>query len=116
MSSSNNDDDSKRPNLLMGNENETTVDEQPVIDDTTGKLIISANKVTSTIVPISKFLPLVTEIENNVNEIVEIVQTAEHNERTCMALLRRVRAIDLVVFELKIQRNNQEFLNKKNYL
>src|SRR5256885_1940712 len=57
------------------------------------------------VVPFTKFLPLISEIGNIFNEVIEITQAAEHNKRTCDALLRRVYAADLAVIDLKIQRN-----------
>ena len=68
------------------------------------------------LVPFTKFLPLISEIGNIFNEIVEITQAAEHNKRTCDALLQRVYAADLAVIDLKVKRDKQEFFNNKNYL
>src|SRR6266498_1779524 len=67
------------------------------------------------VVSFIKFLPLISEIGNVLNELIEIEQAAEHNKRTCKALLQRVYAADLAVLELKVQRN-VEFFNNKNYL
>ncbi|RGB38185.1 kinase-like domain-containing protein [Rhizophagus diaphanus] len=68
------------------------------------------------VVPFTKFLPLISEIGNIFNEIVELAQAAEHNKRTCDALLQRVYAADLAVLDLKVQRNRKDFFNNKNYL
>src|SRR3954467_14540043 len=68
------------------------------------------------IVPITKFRPLITEIGNVLNEVIDIAQAAEHNKRTCDCLLQRVYAADLAVLEFNVQRNNQEFFNKKNFI
>ncbi|RIA93448.1 hypothetical protein C1645_16305 [Glomus cerebriforme] len=68
------------------------------------------------IVPFNKFLPLIVEIGNLFNDVVEITQAAEHNKRTCEVLLQRVYAADLAVIDLKVKRNKQEFFNNKNYL
>ena len=62
-----------------------------------------------------KFLPLISEIGNSLNELIEIEQAAEHNQRTCKSLLQRVYAADLAVLELKVQRN-KEFFSNRNYL
>ncbi|GES75769.1 kinase-like domain-containing protein [Rhizophagus clarus] len=68
------------------------------------------------VVPFTKFLPLISEIGNIFNEIVDLSQAAEHNKRTCDALLHRVYAADLAVLDLKVQRNKKDFFNNKNYL
>src|ERR1043166_4477391 len=67
-------------------------------------------------VPITKFRPLINEIGNILNEVIDISQAAEHNKRTCECLLKRIYAADLAVLELKVQRNNQEFFNRKNFV
>ncbi|POG65397.1 hypothetical protein GLOIN_2v1861852, partial [Rhizophagus irregularis DAOM 181602=DAOM 197198] len=67
-------------------------------------------------IPFSKFVPLFYEIGNIFNEIIELAQAAEHNKRTCDALLQRVYAAELAVQDLKRQRNSKEFFNNKNYL
>ncbi len=59
---------------------------------------------------------MISEIGIAFNEIVEIEQAAEHNKRTCNVLLQQVHAANLAALNLKVQRNNQEFYNKKNYL
>src|SRR5262245_14618202 len=41
------------------------------------------------------FAPLVTSALNLASEIIKLYQTAEHNKRTCMCLVRRVMAADL---------------------
>src|SRR5215213_5088361 len=68
------------------------------------------------IVPIQKFRPLIHEIGNILNEVIDIAQAAEHNKRTCDCLLQRVYAAELAVLELNVQRNNHEFFNKKNFV
>jgi hypothetical protein len=72
--------------------------------------------MSSDIVPITKFRPLMNEIGNILNEVIDISQAAEHNKRTCECLLQRVYAANLAVLELKIQRNNQEFFNKNIFV
>ncbi|UZO15572.1 uncharacterized protein OCT59_006990 [Rhizophagus irregularis] len=68
-------------------------------------------------IPFTKFLPLIDEIRNILNEVIEITQAAEYNKRICNALKQRVHAVDLAVFDLKVQRNNnQEYFNGNNYL
>ncbi|CAB4488077.1 unnamed protein product [Rhizophagus irregularis] len=67
-------------------------------------------------IPFTKFLPLIDEIRNILNEVIEIAQVAEYNRRICNALMQRVYAVDFAVFELKVQRNNQEYFNGNNYL
>ena len=62
-------------------------------------------------------LPLISEIENIINEVIEIIQVAEHNRRTCHFLLQRVFSANLAVFNLKINhQHNRKFFNSKNYL
>ncbi|PKY30539.1 kinase-like protein [Rhizophagus irregularis] len=67
-------------------------------------------------IPFTKFLPLIDEIRNIRNEVIEITQAAEYNKRICNALKQRVHAVDLAVFDLKVQRNNQEYFGGNNYL
>jgi hypothetical protein len=67
-------------------------------------------------IPYTKFLPLIDEIRNILNEVIDIAQAAEYNRRICDALKKRVYAVDLAVFDLKVQRNNQEYYNGNNYL
>ncbi|UZO15565.1 uncharacterized protein OCT59_006983 [Rhizophagus irregularis] len=61
------------------------------------------------IIPFTKFLSLIDEIRNIFNEVIEIAQAAEYNGRICNALMQRVHAVDSAVFDLKVQRNNQEY-------
>ncbi|RGB33204.1 kinase-like domain-containing protein [Rhizophagus diaphanus] len=69
------------------------------------------------IVPFAKFLPLINEIENFFNEIIELVETAEHNKRTCEILKNRVRIVELAIRDLKDKRKDREdFFNKINYI
>ncbi|CAG8678192.1 14423_t:CDS:2, partial [Funneliformis mosseae] len=93
------------------------------VADIVEPIVCTAEKLTATngeaisTVPFAKFVPLISEIGNVLNEIVEIVQAAEHNKRTCKALLQRVRAAGLAVFDLKIRRDeNKEFFVNRNYL
>ncbi|GBC09495.1 hypothetical protein RclHR1_08900009 [Rhizophagus clarus] len=73
--------------------------------------------VAETAVSFTKFLPIISEIGNIFNEIVDLVEAAEHNKRTCKILKDRVYAIELIVLDLKVQReDNEVFLNNKNYL
>ncbi|POG80836.1 hypothetical protein GLOIN_2v222960 [Rhizophagus irregularis DAOM 181602=DAOM 197198] len=67
-------------------------------------------------IPFTKFLPLIDEIRYILNEVIEIAQVAEYNRRICNALMQRVYAVDFAVFDLKVQRNNQEYFNGNNYL
>ncbi|CAB4415477.1 unnamed protein product [Rhizophagus irregularis] len=45
-------------------------------------------------IPFTKFLPLIDEIRNILNEVIEIAQVAEYNRRICNALMQRVYAVD----------------------
>jgi hypothetical protein len=71
------------------------------------------------VVPFTKFLPIINEIGNIYNEIVDLVEAAEHNKRTCVILKQRVYAADLAVLDLKNQEHKEDrkdFFNSKNYL
>ena len=68
------------------------------------------------IVSITKFRPLMNEIGNILNEVIDISQAAEHNKRTCECLLKRIYAANLAVLELKTQGNNRKFFNKKTFV
>ncbi|CAG8511754.1 389_t:CDS:2, partial [Acaulospora colombiana] len=67
---------------------------------------------------ISPFLPLVAEIVNMVNEIVQIYQTAEHNKRICGSLMSRATAAENSVNLLTIRRSENEdlFRSKEFYM
>ncbi|CAB4482492.1 unnamed protein product [Rhizophagus irregularis] len=68
-------------------------------------------------VPFAKFLPLINEIGNFFNEIIELVEAAEHNKRTCEILKNRVRVAQLAVRDLRDKRKDREdFFNKINYI
>ncbi|POG65395.1 hypothetical protein GLOIN_2v1483159 [Rhizophagus irregularis DAOM 181602=DAOM 197198] len=64
------------------------------------------------VIPFTKVVPLISEIENNFNEIVKLTQAAEHNKRTCEILKERIQAINLIVLDL---RSKEEFFNNINY-
>jgi hypothetical protein len=69
------------------------------------------------VVPCTNFLPLISRIEDILDEVVDLIQEAEHNRRICDVLKQRVYVAYLAVFEIKVKRSNyQEFFNKKNYL
>ncbi|GBC03860.1 hypothetical protein RclHR1_05370005 [Rhizophagus clarus] len=73
--------------------------------------------VTNVIVPFSKFIPLVTEVANILDQIVELYHSAEHNKRICGALIDRVSAAEAAVRNLKIRRDqNKNFFNQKNLI
>ncbi|CAB5367946.1 unnamed protein product [Rhizophagus irregularis] len=55
--------------------------------------------VSSVIVPFSKFIPLVAEVTNILDQIVELYHSAEHNKRICGALIDRVSAAEAAVPE-----------------
>ncbi|CAG8438913.1 5151_t:CDS:2 [Acaulospora morrowiae] len=67
---------------------------------------------------ISPFIPLVAEVANLVNEIIQIYQTAEHNKRICGSLLSRATAAETSVNLLKIRRSEYEesFKSKEFYI
>ncbi|EXX56325.1 uncharacterized protein OCT59_023059 [Rhizophagus irregularis] len=73
--------------------------------------------VSSVIVPFSKFIPLVAEVTNILDQIVELYHSAEHNKRICGALIDRVSAAEAAVRNLKIRRDqNKSFFNQKNLI
>ncbi|CAI2173231.1 14958_t:CDS:2 [Funneliformis geosporum] len=67
-------------------------------------------------VPITKFYLLISEIGTAFDEIIDIETVAEHNKRTCAALLRVIYKVYMAALDLKVSKLNQEFFNKKNYL
>jgi hypothetical protein len=68
-------------------------------------------------IPFAKFLPLIDETRNILNEVIIIAEAAEYNKRICNALKQRVYAVDLAVLDLKVQRDdNQEYFSGNNYL
>ncbi|CAB4446654.1 unnamed protein product [Rhizophagus irregularis] len=69
------------------------------------------------LVPFTRFLPLINEIENIFYEIIELVEAAEHNKRTCKILRNRVYAAESAVRDLKVRdrEENRDFFNVKNY-
>jgi hypothetical protein len=87
---------------------------------------VEQNEVSSTvfevkisiIIPFAKFLPIINEIEDTFNEIIELVEVAEHNKRICEILKKRVCAVQLDVRNLRIgdKEDNGDFFNSKNYL
>ncbi|CAB4374010.1 unnamed protein product [Rhizophagus irregularis] len=58
-------------------------------EKSTGKEAIEAA------VSFSKFIPLISEIGNVFNEILDLVEAAEHNKRTCGILRDRVNVAEL---------------------
>jgi hypothetical protein len=102
---------------------ENFVDNASTVIDTvssTGAAIGAAIEAGAPIVvPFTKFLPIINEIGNIFNEIVELVEAAEHNKRTCVILKQRVYAADLALLDLRVQRDKEDrkdFFNNKNYL
>ncbi|CAB4482496.1 unnamed protein product [Rhizophagus irregularis] len=69
------------------------------------------------IVPFARFLPLINEIENFFNEIIELVEAAEYNQRTCEILKNRVNIAELAVRDLRDKKiDREDFFNKINYI
>ncbi|CAB4441367.1 unnamed protein product [Rhizophagus irregularis] len=69
------------------------------------------------VVPFAKFLPLINEIGNFFNEIIELVEAAEHNKRTCEILKNRVRVAELAVRDLRDKKKDRkDFFNRINYI
>ncbi|RIA91621.1 kinase-like domain-containing protein, partial [Glomus cerebriforme] len=67
-------------------------------------------------VPFSKFLPIISEVANTFNEVIDTAQTAKHNKRICNSLQQRVYAAVLAVLDLKVHRDKQEYFTELNYL
>ncbi|CAB4484801.1 kinase-like protein [Rhizophagus irregularis] len=79
-------------------------------EKSTGKEAIEAA------VSFSKFIPLISEIGNVFNEILDLVEAAEHNKRTCGILRDRVNVAELAVRELRVRnKDKKDFFNSKNY-
>jgi hypothetical protein len=67
-------------------------------------------------VSFSKFIPLISEIENVFNEILDLVEAAEHNKRTCGIARDRVNVAELAVRDLRVRnKDKKDFFNSKNY-
>jgi hypothetical protein len=67
-------------------------------------------------VSFSKFVPLISEIGNVFNEILDLVEAAEHNKRTCGILRDRVNVAELAVRDLRVRnKDKKDFFNSKNY-
>ncbi|GBC13887.2 kinase-like domain-containing protein [Rhizophagus irregularis DAOM 181602=DAOM 197198] len=80
---------------------------------------IALDTATNVIVPVpfSKFIPLVSEVANILDQIVELYQSAEHNKRICGSLIDRISATVAAVRNLKIRRDqNKSFFNQKNLI
>ncbi|GBC04282.1 hypothetical protein RclHR1_00560009 [Rhizophagus clarus] len=80
--------------------------------------VLNAESVTApALIPFVKFLPIISEIGLILDEIVTIVEVAEHNKRTCKLLRDRGYAAESAVRDLKFNREGRkEFFNKNNYL
>ncbi|CAB4474360.1 unnamed protein product [Rhizophagus irregularis] len=80
--------------------------------DLIGCILTESTKV----IPFPKFFPLISEISNVLNEIIEITQTTEYCKRICDMLKQRVDAVDLAVRDFKVKKYNQGFFNHNNYI
>ncbi|CAB4482672.1 hypothetical protein RhiirA1_473797 [Rhizophagus irregularis] len=68
-------------------------------------------------VPFAKFLPLINDIVNSYNEIIELVEAAEYNKRTCKILQKRVRVVESAIQDLRGEREDRkDFFNSINYI
>src|SRR4051812_32679817 len=80
--------------------------------NTSATVLATLEITTNVIVPFSKFIPLVTEVANVLDQIVELYQSAEHNKRICGSLIDRVSAAEAAVRNLKVRRDqNKGFFN-----
>ncbi|GBB83350.1 hypothetical protein RclHR1_10080003 [Rhizophagus clarus] len=104
-------------NLKIDNENEDEVSIGSIgYNLTKENFVKELMMIVPFTIPFTKFLPLIDEIRNILNDVIDIAQKAEYNTRICNALKQRVYAVDLAVLDLKVQRNNQEYFNGNNYL
>ncbi|POG71359.1 hypothetical protein GLOIN_2v65477 [Rhizophagus irregularis DAOM 181602=DAOM 197198] len=75
-----------------------------------------AGDIAPVLVPFTNFLPLIKEIGSVFEAIIDIVEAAEHNKRTCKVLKERVRVAKLAVQQLREEKDEKEdFFNKNNY-
>src|SRR5436853_2144939 len=93
------------------------VDGAGIALDITTTVLETLEITTNVIVPFSKFIPLVNEVANTLDQIVELYHSAEHNKRICGSLIDRVSAAEAAVRNLKIRRDqNKSFFNQKNLI
>src|SRR6266542_3693822 len=84
----------------------------------TATTVIGAIETTTNLaVPFGKFIPLIADVANILDQIVDLYQSAEHNKRICGVLIDRVSAAEAAVRNLEIRRDqNKNFFNQKNLI
>ncbi|CAB5203001.1 unnamed protein product, partial [Rhizophagus irregularis] len=70
----------------------------------------------SPLLGIAKFVPFINEFGAIFDEIIDIVEAAEHNKRTCGVLLKRVHVANSVVRQFREKKDDPVFFNNENYL
>ncbi|RGB36831.1 kinase-like domain-containing protein, partial [Rhizophagus diaphanus] len=71
-------------------------------------------------VPFAKFLPLINDVGNFFNEIIELVEAAEHNKRTCVLLKQRVQLSTIItqikkfISEISLMKTLIKYLKEKS--
>ncbi|CAI2190218.1 11641_t:CDS:2 [Funneliformis geosporum] len=85
--------------------------------DTSTTIIGVIEGVINITVPFAKFVPLIADVANILDQIVDLYQSAEHNKRICGVLIDRVSAAEAAVRNLKIRRDqNKTFFNQQNLI
>jgi hypothetical protein len=84
-----------------------------IIDVASSKGAVIGEAIVAVAPIFTNFLPLINEIGNNYDEIVDLVEAAEHNKRACVILKQRVYAANIAVLNLNVR---NDFFNNKNLL
>src|ERR1043166_8106247 len=110
-------DDSKGNDSKLSKIGESMLGGADAVLNASSTVVTTLEVTTSVIVPFSKFIPLITEVANILDQIVELYQSAEHNKRICGSLIDRVSAAEAAVRNLKVRRDqNKSFFNQKNLI
>ncbi|CAI2170899.1 874_t:CDS:10 [Funneliformis geosporum] len=113
-----NDSDHERTPTSKDTINDLDPEKTPKKDDgpalNTATFVLDGIQTTTDIIlPFISFLPLIKEVAEVFNEIVEIYQSAEHNKKICGILLDRVQIADTALRNLKNRRDkNENFFSK----
>jgi hypothetical protein len=110
-------DDSNDNNSKLHKIGENMLDGTGAVLNAASTVVTTLEITTNVIVPFSKFVPLIAEVANILDQIVDLYQSAEHNKRICGSLIDRVSAAEAAVRNLKIRRDqNKSFFNQKNLI
>ncbi|CAG8761151.1 10153_t:CDS:2 [Dentiscutata erythropus] len=75
------------------------------------------NSETLIAIPVSRFLPLFSEITQIFDNIAELYQNAQNNKFLCGTIFDKTSAVDVTIHLLKFQRDSHKrFFNQKNYV